>query len=114
MAGACLPIQTAYNGWLVHGEASDTSLGSLSLKQIEDAANLAWLLASQFDENVSSRDKRPRSDSPPHRIQDFYAAAVNLAAYASSASGLEVPVVAGRGTLDSRYQAVAVICEEVR
>ncbi len=114
MAAACLPIQTAYNGWLIHGEFSTSALGAQSLTQLENAANLAWLTASDFDNDVGSREKRPRNDAPPYRIQDFYAAALALSAYASSAKGLEAPVVAGKGTLESRYQGVAVICEDVR
>ncbi len=114
MAAACLPIQSAYNGWLVHGEFSTSPLGSQSLAQLENAANLAWVTAFDFDNDVGSREKRPRNDAPPYRIQDFYAAAVALSSYASSAMGLEASVVAGKGTLESRYQAVAVICEDVR
>ena len=113
IAAGCSSIQTAYNGWLIHGESSNSSLGSISLRQLKDSADFAWAHAFQFDENISSREKRPRSESAPFRIQDFYDAALNLSTFVRSAEGLGLEVLPGRGTIDARYRAVEIICEDV-
>lgn len=114
IASACLPIQAAYNGWAIHDEFSTTPLGAESLRQLENAADLAWLLAFDYDNDVTSSEKRPRNDSPPYRIQDFYHATVRLSAYVRSARELDNPISAGGATLVSRYSAVQAICDDVR
>lgn len=114
IASSCLPIQAAYNGWVIHDEFSTAPLGAESLRQLENAADLAWLLAFEFDNDVGSRDKRPRNDSPPYRIQDLYGAALNLSSYVRSARELEAPIKPGGATLESRYSAVKAVCDDVR